>query len=136
MCHKTGDDGTGTYDYCTHHLDPRNPVICSNARIGTLICVDATENDGGRVLHRRQRLLERLKDYKGNRILCVPARFRATNPGSDLSTLPECWSIVATDKAFNVSFVADPTHQIRIKPTDPWANEVKLCPLSQEPDRE
>ena len=70
MSLKMGDDGRGVYDACRQTPDPRNPIARANACIGSLISMDATD-DQVDIHQRRNSLLTRLKEGKGHHIVCV-----------------------------------------------------------------
>jgi hypothetical protein len=128
-CHKTGDDNTHNYCPCEQGMDPRNPVTRGSARIGALICMDSTEDDGGRVRDRRRLLLAQLKDDGRESILCVPGRFGTAKPDP---SIPGCWFVVANGKALNGSFVADASGNVVVNSeATPWENQVRLWPLPE-----
>lgn len=129
MCHKVGCDRTKNYLPVLESFDPKNPVVVEDGVVAALIWMDATASDGQIVQKRRERLLKPLRLNRDSLyVLCIPARFRTTMPKSDLSLLPDCWCVVATDKAHVGSFVANPQHKIVVEATTS-ENEIKLCAL-------
>jgi predicted amidohydrolase len=126
MCHKMADDLKDIYDPCTECCDEQNPIDCGNARVGTLICMDATDEKGD-IKRRRNALLARLREADSAKIVCVPARFYRTTPGPS-GAFSGCWHIVADGVYCSRSLVADTSGNIQVEANG--QNEVKTCPLT------
>jgi hypothetical protein len=136
-----GDDGKNLYDPCTRNCDPHNPITCADARVGALICMDATtdatDRRGAPIQQRRHSLLTHLKEGEGHKIICVPARCTSTRPDPTnlRSIIPDLWYVVAdgVPNGHSRVFRAPGAGSSPISVTEPApgaGNTVKLTPLS------
>jgi hypothetical protein len=101
---------------------------------------DTDQDDTALCMRRRKRLLTRLKGREGPKIVCIPARFKFTNPDplEFRSVISDYWYVVADGEYHGVSFVAracaEPPGNVLdaalVKATSPEGNQVKLWPLS------
>lgn len=138
MCHKVGNDKTGIYEPFTRNPHIRNPIFSAGTQVGALICMDATE-DVPNCSRCRQELIQGLKKSAGNnKIVCIPARFRLTNPKplGILKGVPNSWYVVANGQ-WNSGFgslIADSDDKVLTEEVG-RSNRVAVWPLPRVPDR-
>jgi predicted amidohydrolase len=125
MCHKMGNDGTDLYDPCIENCEKENPLDCTNARLGALICMDAIAPTLER---HRKALFQKVRASTSTRIICVPARFKKIS-GDTKSTqdLSGCWYVVANGSWTGLSSsITDPAG-VEIEATGgDTKNEIKV----------
>ncbi len=128
VCHKMGDDGYKSYDTCTENYDEQNPIDCTSARIGALICMDAV---APALAVRREVLLHKVRSRTSTRIICVPARFKSSERTKPPEDFQGCWYVVANGSwRGHESSITDPSgNEIEASTGEPL-NEIKLARLT------
>ncbi len=136
ICHKMGDDGKGLYSPCLRGADKRNPFPCGNAHVGTLICMDAWDDDPP-IRKRRNRLLADLENEAGYKILCVPAwpTINKPDPRAFQATVSDYWYVLASGGYLSTSSVAHVSasrpSEVPVTDSAPEGNRIRLLPLAQ-----
>jgi hypothetical protein len=124
MCHKMGEDFSGTYSKCDGH-DPNNPITQYGACVGALICLDSIEcqEETPAARSRRERLISEIKSHGIHKILCVPAHMsNHCNPQED-----GVWCVLASSGQQR-SWVRDPKGQQRAAGDRGQLCFADLCP--------
>jgi len=113
MCHKVDEDETGLYRPCRDiNPDRLNPILCHNAQVGALICLDAFTECHSCVQQRRRLLRARLNHE--NKIVGVCAQTTLYGPNRHAPTDAEgCWYVVADGNYNGESLVLPPDDRTR-----------------------